>query len=600
VAVSELSLLQAGRDISAAGASSAVAGITIAGPGDLVLMAGRDIDLGASRGVQGVGNQRNSTLLPAVGAELTLLAGYRADGLDLQAASDGVYAITGIEGLTGDPAALYAALTGTEAAAFEALSLSAQLQAVEALGGTAHDTRLAGWLRSALAFGMAPAKAEAAAALSRQRLAADAQALAVVAQIEQAPADQQAALALQALARNEVRSSLDLSSWLRAVLAQTLDSGNARSALAALDAPLQQAAVGGLLAEALAARPAAERDAWVAAQLATRPSTDALAVNARGLAAYLQRVSGQVVQGAAGLQALRDLPLERQLPWLAAVLRSDLDAAGQRAVDAGAGTGFDAAYAPAYQALHTLFPLASRGAGDAADVGNIVTPTSQIRSAQTAGITLLAPTGGINAGALVPGAVTKKANELGIVTVAGGGIFAAVRDNFEVNQSRVFTLAQGDILLWSSDGNVDAGRGAKTVTGAPAPVLRLDEDGNLVLDTSGSFSGSGIAALDQDSSVGLFAPRGEVNAGEAGISAAGNLTIGAARVVGADNIAAGGGSNVPAPDASGGGTAALASLGSSATAAAATATPGSGDDERKKRRRRKLFLDFLGFGSNAD
>lgn len=600
VAVSELSLLQAGRDITAAGASSAVAGITIAGPGDLVLIAGRDIDLGASRGVQAVGNQRNSTLLPAVGADLTLLAGYRNDGQDLLAASAGVYAITGTAALTRQPGAVYAALTGTSAAAFEALPLAAQLQAVEALGGTEHDTRLAAWLRSALAFGMAPAKAEAAAAQARLRLVGNDAALAVVAQVEQAPAAQRPALALQALARDEVRGVLDLASWLRATLAQTLDAGNARDALAVLDAPLQQAAVAGLLVQAFEAHPAAERDAWVGTQLATLPATDAMAVQARALSAYLQRVTGAAPTGEQALQALRALPPERQLPWLAAVLRNDLAAAGAAAAEVGAGPRFDAAYAPAYQSLHTLFPLAGRGTGDAADAGSIVTPTSQIRTAQTGSITLLAPSGGVNAGALVPGAVTKKANELGIVTVAGGGIFAAVRDNFEVNQSRVFTLAQGDILLWASDGNVDAGRGAKTVTGAPAPVLRLDEDGNLVLDTSGSFSGSGIAALDASSSVGLFAPRGEVNAGEAGISAAGNLTIGAARVVGTDNIAAGGGSNVVQPSASAGTTASLASLGSAATAAASNATPGGDDDERKKRRRRNLFLDFLGFGSNPD
>jgi hypothetical protein len=598
VAVSELSLLQAGRDITAAGAASAVAGLTIAGPGDLVLIAGRDIDLGASRGIQAVGNQRNSTLLPAVGADLTLLAGYREDSNDLLAASAGVYAITGSSALTSRPGAVYAALTGTAAADFEALPLAAQLQAVEALGGTAHDARLATWLRSALAFGMAPAKAEAAAAASKLRLAGNDTALAVVAQVEQAPPDQRPALALQALARDEVRGVLDLASWLRATLAQTLDAGNARSALAVLDTPLQQAAVAGLLAQAFEARPAAERDAWVGTQLATLPATDAMVVQARALSAYLQRVTGEATAGAQALQALRELPPERQLPWLAAVLRNDLAAAGAAAAEAGAGTGFDAAYAPAYQSLHTLFPLAGRGTGDASDAGDIVTPTSQIRTAQSGAINLLAPSGGVNAGALVPGAVTKKANELGIVTVAGGGIFAAVRDNFEVNQSRVFTLAQGDILLWASDGNVDAGRGAKTVTGAPAPVLRLDEDGNLVLDTSGSFSGSGIAALDAGSSVGLFAPRGEVNAGEAGISAAGNLTIGAAKVVGGDNITAVR-SNVPQPSDSGGATASLASLGSAATAAASNATP-SDDDERKKRRRRNLFLDFLGFGSNAD
>lgn len=607
--VSELSLLQAGRDITAAGASSALAGFTVAGPGDLVMLAGRDIDLGASRGVQAVGNQRNSTLLPQQGADLTLVAGLRFDGQDLQSAVAGTFALTGVQALTDAPGTVYAWLAGSGTAAdFDALPLAQRLQAVQTLAEDKHAQRLAQWLRSALAFGMTGAKAESAAAAARNSLASDALAQALTASLGDATAADRPARLVQALAREDVRARLDLSNWLRAELAASLNADNAQLTLAALETPLQEAAVGGLLALALAAAPPAQQDDFLQAQWAAAAdnaqdaAAQALLANGQGLSAYLARVAGVQAQGLAALQALRALPPERQLPWLAQVLRADLAAAGRRASEVGAGTAFDAAYAPAYQALDALFPLASRGAGDAADAGDIVTPTSQIRTAQRGSITLLAPTGGVNAGALVPGAVTRRADELGIVTVAGGGIFSAVRDNFEVNQSRVFTLAAGDILLWASDGNVDAGRGAKTVTGAPAPVLRLDEDGNLVLDTSGSFSGSGIAALDANSQVGLFAPRGEVNAGEAGISAAGNLTIGAARVVGADNIAVGGETNAPIGGDLGGGTASLASLGQSAAAATAAATEREDDeDERKKRqRRRNLFLDFLGFGSGND
>jgi len=327
-----------------------------------------------------------------------------------------------------------------------------------------------------------------------------------------------------------------------------------------------------------------------AAELAVRDNTV-------GLVAYLAR-STQIAATPADAAALfAALPLERQLPWLSRVLQRDLQSAGNASALA-AGEAFDAANSLAYVSLDTLFPLAQRGDGGRSDAGNIVMPTSRVRTSQAAGITLLAPTGGINAGEVVPGAVAKKPSELGVVTVSGGDIFAAVRDNFEVNQSRVFTLGRGDILLWASDGNVDAGRGAKTVSGAPAPVLRLDADGNLVLDTSGSFSGSGIATLDAGSAVSLFAPRGEVNAGEAGISSAGNITIAAARVVGADNIAVGGGyagTRAEAPAA--GATAGLAGLGQAATSAA-NAGPANDDDERKKRkRRRNVFLDFLGFGS---
>ncbi|KAK6025276.1 hypothetical protein OSTOST_08836 [Ostertagia ostertagi] len=151
-----------------------------------------------------------------------------------------------------------------------------------------------------------------------------------------------------------------------------------------------------------------------------------------------------------------------------------------------------------------------------------------------ADITVVNPGGGVNAGEVTAGA--KAPTELGIVTVNGGDVSAIVAQNFDVNQSRVFTIGQGNLLMWSSGGNIDAGRGAKTVTGAPAPVLRLDASGNLVFDTSGSFSGSGIAVLSAGNDLDLYAPTGEINAGEAGIRSKGNAFLGAERLVNANDI----------------------------------------------------------------
>lgn len=682
-ATSELSLLQAGRDITAS-AGTAVSGLTVAGPGDLVLLAGRDIDLGAGRGVQAVGNQRNSTLLPASAAQITAVAGYRA-GTDVSAAT-GLYASAGglalAGSLTTDPATgrtvsdpqaatLYGFLAGGDAAAFGALPTAVQLEAVAALAGGDFEAWVLRWMRTSFALGVGADAAAAQAQALATSLQGDALAQRVMADVKALPDAQQPARALRWLVDDAVRRSLPLAGWLRATLAATLDGASATAALDSLVAANDAraaAAVGGLLVQALAAAPADRQAAYVAdrraaleasesqrlqdwfngrggdaafvarmgqalglggptlpvtfaevarawealaddaARRAALPALDqrawtldpaqALLERSRGLDTYLARV-GVDAPSASALQAFAALPAERQLPWLAEVLRSDLAAAGEAAAGS-TGAAFDGAYARAYQALDWLFPQTARpGAGSA---GNIVLPTSQIRTAQTAGITLLAPGGGINAGALVSGAVVKKANELGIVTVAGGPIFSAVRDDFEVNQSRVFTLEVGDIVLWASDGNVDAGRGAKTVSGAPAPVLRLDDDGNLVLDTSGSFSGSGIAALSADSSVGLFAPRGEVNAGEAGIRSAGNLTVAAAQVRGADNIAVAGQTSGDTGVAAVGTTASLAATAQSAGAAtaAAAAAPGDEDDPRKRRKRRNLFLDFLGFGSGDD
>jgi hypothetical protein len=82
--------------------------------------------------------------------------------------------------------------------------------------------------------------------------------------------------------------------------------------------------------------------------------------------------------------------------------------------------------------------------------------------------------------------------------------------------------------------------------------------------------------------VDLFAPRGVVNAGDAGI-VAGNLTIGATAVLGRDNIQVSGVS-VGVPVDSGGLGASLAgasSVASSASNAAAMAVDSSGTQEEK-------------------
>ena len=201
----------------------------------------------------------------------------------------------------------------------------------------------------------------------------------------------------------------------------------------------------------------------------------------------------------------------------------------------------------------------------------------------------------MDAGALT-GSTGKRASELGLLSTAGGKIEAAVLANFAVNQSRVFTLAQGDLLLWSSAGNIDAGKGARTVAGAPAPITTIDANGNVVVDASGSFSGSGIAVLDANSILDLYAPKGEISAGEAGIKPLGLAFLGASTVVGQIE---GSGNTVgaPPPPPPAGATSGLAALGQASAAASNASTERADDNERDKRkRRRNLLLEFLGFG----
>jgi filamentous hemagglutinin len=182
--------------------------------------------------------------------------------------------------------------------------------------------------------------------------------------------------------------------------------------------------------------------------------------------------------------------------------------------------------------------------------GNINVFGSQFKTEQGGSIDLMAPAGSVVAGLVsVPSYLLNiPASENGIFTIRGGAIRIFVRDNFLVNQGRVFTLGGGDISMISQHGNIDAGRGAKTASAAPPPLLTTDANGNVKLDISGSISGSGIATLktsdDQaEADVVAVAPRGNFDAGDGGVRSTGKVDLIAKVVLNAGNIAAAGGSS---------------------------------------------------------
>lgn len=227
----------------------------------------------------------------------------------------------------------------------------------------------------------------------------------------------------------------------------------------------------------------------------------------------------------------------RSLPY---DLRSFLDQVFYLRLTAAAGEGSAGqGYANGYGAIATLFP-------DSGYQGDVTMYYSQIKTLRGGGIDLLVPGGMVNAGLSNPAVSKGKLANLGIVTAGGGDINAFLKGDFLVNQSRVFTLLGGDILIWSSDGSIDAGRGAKSASVTPPPVLTFDpKTGRFTLDTTASVTGSGIRTLQaaKDVAAGtvtLAAPHGVVNAADAGIGAAGNVLIAAAVVKGGDNISSGG------------------------------------------------------------
>lgn len=199
--------------------------------------------------------------------------------------------------------------------------------------------------------------------------------------------------------------------------------------------------------------------------------------------------------------------------------------------------GGEPSYREGRAAIRALFPQANIKGGD------INLFASQVKTEQGGGIDLLAPGGSIVVGVADP-VIKKKGSVQGLFTLRDGDIRAYVKNNFLVNQSRVFTLDGGNILVWADTGSIDAGSGAKTVSSTPPPALVI-RNGQIVLDTSNSVSGSGIGVLaSRDdtpaSDMDLFAPQGAIDAGDAGLRSTGNITLGARTILNAANIQAGG------------------------------------------------------------
>jgi filamentous hemagglutinin len=287
---------------------------------------------------------------------------------------------------------------------------------------------------------------------------------------------------------------------------------------------------------------------------------------AAALAGYLKGYETDPSRG--DVENFLALPPEQQRPFLWKVLFAELRASGVAATTSGSND-----YSRGYAAIETLFPKEVYG-----DEGsrNLSLLLSRITTLAGGDINILVPGGSANAGVATASALIKQPSELGIVVQGRGDINAFVRDDFAVNQSRVFTLDGGDLLMWSSYGDIDAGRGAKSAIAAPPPQVTIDENGKTIITFPPAIAGSGIRAVVttegvKPGDVYLFAPAGVVSAGDAGIGSAGNVTIGAVEVRGADNIDVGG-TAIGVPLADTGSLAAGLSGVSSASTAAAKST----------------------------
>ncbi len=240
-------------------------------------------------------------------------------------------------------------------------------------------------------------------------------------------------------------------------------------------------------------------------------------------------------------------------------------------------------YSRGYLAVNTLFPASlgytlndlnggANGSNAPVLTGNLDLRLSTIQTDQGGDIFLLGPGGEVLAGSTVATAVQASNRAYaggslflgdppsnsngyilpsnitsipvgyeGILTLEGGAIDGFTDGDFLLNQSRLFTEDGGDIALWSSNADLNAGQGPKNSANFPPIAVTIDEDAYSEIDQAAGVSGAGIAAFQPDLTtpapdVFLIAPRGTVDAGAAGVRSAGNIFVAALQVANATNF----------------------------------------------------------------
>ena len=98
-------------------------------------------------------------------------------------------------------------------------------------------------------------------------------------------------------------------------------------------------------------------------------------------------------------------------------------------------------------------------------------------------------------------------------------------------RGRIFTTGGGDILVWSSQGDINAGIGARTTIVYDPPLISYDAIGGQTVDRAGAHQRPPASPPCsrwpgwRRGNVDLIAPAGTIDAGEAGIRVSGNLNI---------------------------------------------------------------------------
>jgi hypothetical protein len=77
---------------------------------------------------------------------------------------------------------------------------------------------------------------------------------------------------------------------------------------------------------------------------------------------------------------------------------------------------------------------------------------------------------------------------MGVLTLEQGDVNIFTDRSLLLAQSRIFTEQGGNMVIWSSNGDINAGQGAKTVAVVPPPTYLCDLDAFCLIDAQGEVS----------------------------------------------------------------------------------------------------------------
>ena len=275
-----------------------------------------------------------------------------------------------------------------------------------------------------------------------------------------------------------------------------------------------------------------------------------------------------------------------------------------------------------YRAIETLFPHAlgytenslsggENGAEELVATGQFDMRGSTVQTQQGGNVSILGPGGDVLVGSVAappfvasnpPFSAGISPNTQGILALEQGAISIFADRSVLLAQSRIFTEQGGNVLIWSSNGDINAGQGVKTSTELPPVTYICDLDQFCLVDARSQVSGAGIAVLQTipdgpSGNANLIAPRGTVDAGDAGIRVAGDINVAALRVANADNIQVQGSeAGVPTGLVDVGSVAAASSV---AAAVQQSADSVAGANRQNETAASLITVEVLGFGSEG-